>query len=176
MGNILSVFLTNLGKYNEGYLIGEWVQLPIEDDELEKVMERIGINEFYEETFLTDWESPLRALYELVGEYSSIESLNEMVEQLEHISDDDIDILNAIYDITGDFDSMIQTYNNGDYSVYYDCYTMEDVARVYLDETGAFSGLPDFVETYFDFESFGRDMKFEGSYSELDDGTIVQVY
>ena len=133
-----------------------------------------GINEFYEETFLTDWESPLRALYELVGEYSSIESLNEIVEQLEDIPDDDIEVLNAIYDVTGTFDSMLETYNNGNYSVYYDCYTMEDVARVYLD--GAFSGLPAFVETYFDFESYGRDMKFEGSYSELDDGTILQVY
>ena len=33
--------------------------------------------------------------------------------------------------------------------VYYSCDTMEDVARVYLDETGAFSGLPDFVERHF---------------------------
>lgn len=34
---MLKIYLTNLGKYNEGYLIGEWVTLPIDDDELEEV-------------------------------------------------------------------------------------------------------------------------------------------
>ena len=28
------VFITNLGKYNEGYLLGEWVTLPTTRDEL----------------------------------------------------------------------------------------------------------------------------------------------
>ncbi|MCI6825117.1 MAG: antirestriction protein ArdA [Ruminococcus bromii] len=32
---ILSIYLTNLGKYNEGYLIGEWLNLPATDDEIE---------------------------------------------------------------------------------------------------------------------------------------------
>ena len=177
MNNILSVFLTNLGKYNEGFLIGEWVNLPIGEAELEKVMERIGIDdEFYEETFLTDWESPIRALHRLVGEYSSIEDLNEIVEELENISDDDVDVLNAIYDSVGNFDTMLQVYKNGDYRIYQNCYKMEDVAREYLNEIGAFYGLPDFVEIYFDFESYGRDMAIEGWFSELDDGTIIQVY
>lgn len=31
---MLKIYLTNLGKYAEGYLIGEWVELPITDDEL----------------------------------------------------------------------------------------------------------------------------------------------
>lgn len=31
---MMNIYLTNLGKYNEGYLIGEWVELPITEDEL----------------------------------------------------------------------------------------------------------------------------------------------
>lgn len=174
--SILSVFLTNLGKYNEGELIGEWVALPIDEDELATIRERIGINEEYEEEFLTDWESPIKALYEYVGEYTSIESLNELAAQLEDIPEDDYPILNAIYDITGDFDNMLSKYSVGDYRVYGGCYSMEAVACTYLEETGAFHGLPSFIETYFDYESFGRDMSLEGSYTELDDGTIVEVY
>ena len=46
---LLKVFVTNLGKYNEGELIGEWVSLPVDESELEEVLERIGINEEYEE-------------------------------------------------------------------------------------------------------------------------------
>ena len=36
-------FVTNLGKYNEGMLIGEWVKLPTTEEEMQKVFERIGI-------------------------------------------------------------------------------------------------------------------------------------
>ena len=42
---MLRIFLTNLGKYNEGQLIGEWVELPCTDDELEAVKERNGISD-----------------------------------------------------------------------------------------------------------------------------------
>lgn len=38
----MKIFLTNLGKYNEGELIGEWVELPASQEELKKVFERIG--------------------------------------------------------------------------------------------------------------------------------------
>ena len=45
---MMNIYLTNLGKYNEGELVGEWVKLPVSDEELQKVFERIGINEEYE--------------------------------------------------------------------------------------------------------------------------------
>lgn len=32
--NILSIFVTNLGKYNEGELVGEWLELPATDEEI----------------------------------------------------------------------------------------------------------------------------------------------
>lgn len=53
---MMNIYLTNLGKYNEGQLIGEWVELPVSNEELQKVFERIGINEEYEEYFITDYE------------------------------------------------------------------------------------------------------------------------
>ena len=54
-------FITNLGKYNEGALVGEWVKFPTTAEELQKVFERIGIgskDDFghpYEEWFITDY-------------------------------------------------------------------------------------------------------------------------
>lgn len=56
-------FVTNLGKYNEGMLVGEWVKLPTTEEEMQKVFERIGIgkqDEFgqpYEEWFITDYDA-----------------------------------------------------------------------------------------------------------------------
>ena len=40
----MKIFLTNLGKYTEVYLIGKWVNLPISEDMLDEVLNEIGIN------------------------------------------------------------------------------------------------------------------------------------
>ena len=42
----MAVYIANLGKYNEGYLVGDWFSFPIDEDD---VAERIGLNEYYEE-------------------------------------------------------------------------------------------------------------------------------
>ena len=66
-GNFES-FVTNLGKYNEGELVGEWVKFPTTEEEMQKVFERIGIgskDEFghvYEEWSITDYECPVHGV------------------------------------------------------------------------------------------------------------------
>lgn len=84
---LLNIFITNLGKYNEGELIGEWVELPVTNEELEAVYERIGINEQYEEVFITDYETDLEGLE--VGEYDNIEELNELIKELDELDEYD---------------------------------------------------------------------------------------
>ena len=57
-----AAFITNLGKYNEGDLMGEWVKFPTTPEEMQKVFERIGIGQKddfgqpYEEWFITDYD------------------------------------------------------------------------------------------------------------------------
>lgn len=36
-------FITNLGKYNDGYLVGKWIDFPIDDDDFESELESIGV-------------------------------------------------------------------------------------------------------------------------------------
>ena len=36
---MLKIYITNLGKYNEGELVGKWVELPCED--LDEVLKEI---------------------------------------------------------------------------------------------------------------------------------------
>ena len=38
-----AAFVTNLGKYNEGELVGEWVKFPTTAEEMKQVFDRIGI-------------------------------------------------------------------------------------------------------------------------------------
>ena len=43
----MAVYIANLGKYNEGYLVGAWFIFPIDEED---VKEKIGLNEQYENT------------------------------------------------------------------------------------------------------------------------------
>ena len=65
----MAVYIANLGKYNEGYLVGAWFTFPIDEED---VKEKIGLNEQYEEYAIHDTDNfPIA-----IGEYVSIEELN----------------------------------------------------------------------------------------------------
>ena len=96
----MKIYITNLGKYNEGYLIGKWVRLPVADDVLEKVLEAIGIDEYYEEYFITDYETEIVGIGNSIGEYSSLEELNKLAERLESLCQYDTDKLEAMLEYT----------------------------------------------------------------------------
>ena len=87
-----AAFITNLGKYNEGALVGEWVKFPTTAEELKKVFERIGIGakddfgQTYEEWFITDYDCYVDGLYDLLGEYANLDELNYLASKLDDIA------------------------------------------------------------------------------------------
>lgn len=170
---ILAVYITNLGKYNEGELVGEWLELPATNEEIEELMERIGIDgEEYEEIFITDFESDLGIT---CGEYDSIEELNEMAETIENLDDWERDIVEALIS-EGGYDIKEAIEKCEDVIVYSDCYNMADVAEQYVETTGLLGDIPESLRYYFDFEAYGRDMEIEGEFIFTDDGNCIQVF
>jgi len=93
----IKIALTNLGKYNEGNLIYKWVELPATEEELKAAMDAIGINEEYEEFFITDSETDIEGLK--IGEYENLDNLNELAEELENLTDDELEIVSAILEV-----------------------------------------------------------------------------
>ncbi len=150
-------YLTNLGKYNEGELIGEWVTFPIEEDELEEVFERIGINDQYEEYFFTDYECDVPSVCKDLGEYSSINDFNDLAEALESV--DDEDLLSAALELGG-YDVMDIIENIDDYSLHTDINNDYDLGYEYIVEGGVLD-IPDYLENYIDYEAFGRDLRMD---------------
>ena len=72
----MQVYIANLGKYNEGELVGDWFSFPLDE---EVIAERIGLNVEYEEYAIHDTDNfPME-----ISEYISIEELNRIYEQLE---------------------------------------------------------------------------------------------
>ena len=84
----LNVYLTNLGKYNEGELLGKWVEVTTDTDWKEE-LKSIGVadNTEYEEYFITDLESNF-GLH--VNEYTSLQELNEIAEKIEEINNENL--------------------------------------------------------------------------------------
>ena len=167
---MIRIYLTNLGKYNEGELVGKWVDLPTTNG-FDKHLEEIGINEEYEEWFITDYETDIDGLE--IGEYSNIEELDELAETLENLQDYDKEVVEALISEGYTLEDALDKID--DCMVYYNCNDMEDVAREYIEQCGLLNDVSDILQNYFDFEAYGRDMGIEGTFVFTNNGNCVQI-
>lgn len=158
----LCIYLTNLGRYNEGCLMGEWVKLPLPEDKLETVLARIGIDDQYEEYFISDYESIFDNLY--IGEYTSIDELNVFAEKLEELADFEYEKLAAVLEseacmTIAEVLQIIEDLDSFDLLAEVDDDTA--LGEYYADFGCIFHGVPDHIQRYFDFDSYGRDIRLE---------------
>lgn len=174
-----SAFITNLGKYNEGELIGEWVDFPIDEDDFDDVLARIGVSNepdetgtYYEEWFVTDYECTLNGFdWQEFGEYPSYETLQEFGELVDSI--DDVTAVDNAYEVTGDLQEAIDGIETGDI-IFYDGISNEsDLGWTIINEIYGDDIPEDLLERYFDFDMFGRDLSFDEY--EGDDGEYVSA-
>ena len=113
-------FITNLGKYNEGFLVGEWVKFPVTNEEMQAVFRRIGIGRRYEEWFITDYDCPDAAIGKVLGEYESLSELNYLAGQIMELRESD-DFWQAVLDLgenTGSVQELINLTENLDCFAY----------------------------------------------------------
>ena len=173
-----AAFITNLGKYNEGALVGEWVKFPTTAEKLKKVFERIGIGakddfgQTYEEWFITDYDCYVDGLYDLLGEYANLDELNYLASKLDDMSQDEYERFQAAMEIgdhTGSIQELINLTENLDcYDVYPDIHDHDDLGRYYIEELDAMQ-VPEHLRNYIDYEAYGRDIALEesGQFTDL---------
>lgn len=176
----MRIFITNLGKYNEGELIWEWVELPVSEEELKEVLEKIGISDepdkngnYYEEYFITDYETDIEGVE--IKEYSNIDELNELAEEIENLGEEEQKAVQAMLLNGCDFKEALENAENGDFTIYYDCNDMTDVAYQVVEEFEYLNDIPENVAMYFDYEAFGRDLGINGTFYYID-GDYVELY
>ena len=183
---MIKLYLANLGKYNEGILKGEWVELPLSETELEEVMVNIGVAHYdkegnfvpyvietdekgyeyvYEEYAIHDYETDLNIS---ISEYSSLDNLNAIAENVEKY---ELDYVNVLLDdgaigmkdlIEGDIEEIMQNHTfielepnmNEEQEVGYACVDEIYGGPEYLSK--------EILERYFDYEAFGRDILLSG--------------
>lgn len=171
---MIEVCLTNLGKYNEGKLVYTRLSLPATKEEIKEAYERICVkdNTEYEEAFISDSETDVAGLNDYIHEYSGIDDLNELAEELENFDEYELEAFGAMLEYGYATDEALQKVQDGEYRLYDGCSTMAEVAEMYAEETGLLSSIPDDLRYYFDFEAYGRDMDHNGRFAETDSGYI----
>lgn len=162
---MINVYITNLGKYNEGHLIGKWLELPVTDEGIENVLKEIGIDGvLYEEYFFTDWEV-IDGIE--ISEYSSLKELNEIAETLENLNEVELKICQCLMKNENcTLDEAMEKKDNRivinleKNTIIDEC---SNLAYSYINEIyGDVSDLSrETLERYFDFKSFGRDLSYD---------------
>ena len=176
-----AAFITNLGKYNEGELVGEWVKFPTTAEEMKEVFKRISIGQRddfgqpYEEWFITDYDCYVDGLYDKLGEYESLDELNYLASKLDEMSDSEYAQFQAgmeMGDHCGSLQEIINLTENLDcYEVYPHIEDYDDLGRYYIEELEVMQ-VPEHLQNYIDYEAYGRDVAMDENGSFTDQGYV----
>ena len=176
-----AAFITNLGKYNEAELVGEWVKFPTTAEELKEVFKRIGIGQKddfgqpYEEWFITDYDCYVDGLYSKLGEYENLDELNYLASKLDEMSESEYAQFQAgmeMGDHCGSLQEIINLTENLDcYEVYPDIHDYDDLGRYYIEELDVMQ-VPEHLQNYIDYEAYGRDVALEENGTFTDQGYV----
>ena len=176
-----AAFITNLGKYNEGELVGEWVKFPTTAEELKEVFKRIGIGQKddfgqpYEEWFITDYDCYVDGLYSKLGEYENLDELNYLASKLDEMDQGEYAQFQAgmeMGDHCGSLQEIINLTENLDcYEIYPNIEDYDDLGRYYIEELDAMQ-VPEHLQNYIDYEAYGRDVAMDENGSFTDQGYV----
>ena len=162
---MFKIYIMNLGKYNEGSLVGEWLELPASEEEIKETLDNISINDLYEEYIIADYENTFDFK---ISEYSNIDELNQVAEYLESLDEYEQQQVNALLD-----GGYIDYKNLVNEDIELDNYIFVELDKntILSDESNlAYSLIDTFyngdlsqiqdIENYFDYEKFANDLYF----------------
>lgn len=99
----------------------------------------------------------------------------EHKERFETLEDYEKEIFKSLQEYYSD-DEALNIVEDGNYSIYDDCYNMSDVVYQIVDECGYLNQMPENLRYYFDYEAFGRDLDIEGTFYYVGNGRYIEVF
>lgn len=175
---IISAFITNLGKYNEGELVGKWHDFPTTKEDILKTFEEIGIDGItYEEFFITDYDTDIAGLYDKLSEFERIDELNYLACKIADLDKYELEIFEstiALGDYCGSLKDLINLTDNLDCFNYYEGVLDDyDLGYYWIEESGVYdTKAMGNLTSYIDYERFGRDISFDENGTYMDNGYI----
>ena len=164
---VFEAYITNLGKYAEGQLVGETLKFPATTEEVQSLLKNIGVDGVrYEEIFITSFDGDVLGLHEHLGEYEDLDELNHLAHLLSDLEQGELEKFEAVIDsgeYTGSMKDLINLTQN------LDCFDFEpgisndeELGRLYVLDFGAVQ-VPESLIDYIDYEAFGRDARINDS-------------
>lgn len=179
---VFGAYVVNLRKYAEGQAAGEWVGFPTTREKMKGVFDRIGINEDYQEVFITDYDIDIYGMKEKLGEYENLDKLNYLAaviadmnqserEQYKTVLENGIlygepgidGLINLAFNLDG-FNLYPEILDNYDLGVY-------RAREMYGEKLGKIIGD---LQNYIDYEDLGRDMQINEGGIFTDAGYILR--
>ena len=94
---VFEAYITNLGKYAEGQLVGETLKFPATTEEVQSLLKNIGVDGvLYEEFFITAFDGDVMGLYDYLTEYENLDELNHLAHLISELDSDEIETLEAV--------------------------------------------------------------------------------
>jgi len=171
---MLKIYLTDLAAYNKGYLHGEWISLPMDEDELESTLSKIlssgsalcymesGSYDKHEEYFITDWEWTEYEFQE-INEYEDIYKLNQMLQLLQDKSEHQLKAISFLM-TEGVVQDIQDAISKADDVVIHENQNMEDIAYDLMQECYQADLLPSIIANHIDYEGIATDLEYDGAY------------
>ena len=162
----VKAFITNLGAYNAGRLVGEWIDINTTEEEYNAVMKGIGNPE---EIFFTDYEcDDAPGICNYLGEFESWNALQELGAVLEELDKYEVDTLAAVLESdiasahgAAELAEVCEDIRDGVYNLIYGVDNNEELGEYYAEACGVLEEIPERLRYYFDFEAYGRDIALE---------------
>ena len=122
ISSLFEAYITNLGKYNEGRLVGETLKFPATTEEVQSLLKNIGVDGVrYEEFFITAFDGDVMGLYDYLTEYENLDELNHLAHLISELDSDEIETLEAALN-KGDHTSSVAEMINLVHNL--DCYDL----------------------------------------------------
>lgn len=172
---MLNIFVNTWGNYNEnGADGGEWITLPMDEDELEAKMVELAeaLGDEDPEYAIHDYEWTGEIELGEVHEMDSIVTWNERCQEAASLKEYELQEIAAAMEAFGyDFAEAMERQQRGCF-IFYPDQDLDDVAYELAEEM--LHGQPEVLTRYFDYEAFARDLGFDG-YEETKYGVIFDT-
>ena len=176
MASLFEAYITNLGKYNEGELVGETLEFPTSPQEVQALLKHIGVDGIrYEEFFITSFDGDVLGLYDYLGEYENLDELNHLACLLSELDQGELEKFEAVLH-TGAHTSCVAdiinlTQNLDCFEFYPDIENEEDLGRYWAEDLP----IPEELKDYFDYKAYGRDISINEGGHMAPGGYVVQT-
>lgn len=176
MASLFEAYITNLGKYNEGELVGKTLKFPTTPQKVQALLKDIGVDGIrYEEFFITSFDGDVLGLYDYLGEYENLDELNHLACLLSELDQGELEKFEAVIDggsHTSSVADLINLTQNLDcFEFYPDIEGEEDLGRYFTEDLA----IPAELKDYFDYEAYGRDVSINEGGHFAPGGYVVQT-